>query len=126
MMNLGDVTKKTVPKMTLLAPARNGGTVCTRSFIPHRVHDAIGVFGAVSVATACVVPGSVGAEVTGITDVQAVKELEVEHPTGFFTVAMEVTVEGARLQVRRSALLRTARRLMRGEVYVPAAVWGGR
>lgn len=124
-MNLGDVARKTVPKMCLVAPAQHGGTICTRNFIPHRVHEAIGVFGAVSVATACVTPGSVAAEVAGIADVEAVKELEVEHPTGFFTVAMDVRVEGGQVRVERSALLRTARRLMRGEVYVPASIWSG-
>ena len=60
-MNLGDVTKKTVPKMCLVSPPRQGGAICTRTFIPHRVHEAIGVLGAVSVATACVLPGSVAA-----------------------------------------------------------------
>jgi len=124
-MNLGDVARKTVPKMCLVAPAQHGGTICTRNFIPHRVHEAIGVFGAVSVATACVTPGSVAAEVAGIADVEAVKELEVEHPTGFFTVAMDVSVQDGQVRVERSALLRTARRLMRGEVYVPASIWGG-
>jgi 4-oxalomesaconate tautomerase len=118
-MDLGDVTKKTVPKMCLVAPAQHGGAICTRNFIPHRVHEAIGVFGAVSVATACVTPGSVAAYVATVTDPQS---LEVEHPTGFFTVAMDVTLEDGAVQVRRSALLRTCRRLMRGEVYVPASI----
>jgi 4-oxalomesaconate tautomerase len=126
MMNLGDVAKKTVPKMCLVAPAQHGGAISTRNFIPHRVHEAIGVFGAVSVATACVVPGSVAASVAGIADPQNVKNLEIEHPTGFFTVSMDVSLEGGNVQVRRAALLRTARKLMRGEVYVPASVWGGR
>ncbi len=125
-MNLGDVAKKTVPKMCLVAPAQHGGVICTRNFIPHRVHEAIGVLGAVSVATACVTPGSVAAQVAGIADVEAVKELEVEHPTGFFTVAMDVALVDGAIQVRRSALLRTARKLMAGEVYVPAHIWGGR
>jgi 4-oxalomesaconate tautomerase len=124
-MNLGDVARKTVPKMCLVAPPRHGGAICTRNFIPHRVHEAIGVFGAVSVATACVTPGSVAAEVAGVADVEAVNELDVEHPTGFFTVAMDVALEGGAVKVRRAALLRTARRLMRGEVYVPASVWDG-
>lgn len=124
-MNLGDVAKKTVPKMCLVAPPRAGGAICTRNFIPHRVHEAIGVFGAVSVATACVVPGSVAAEVAGVADVETVTELEVEHPTGFFTVAMDVTLDAGQVKVRRAALLRTARKLMAGEVYVPAAVWSG-
>jgi 4-oxalomesaconate tautomerase len=121
-MNLGDVAKKTVPKMCLVAPAQHGGAICTRNFIPHRVHEAIGVFGAVSVATACVLPGSVA---QGIAQVRDPSSLDVEHPTGFFTVAMDVAMEGNELKVRRAALLRTARRLMKGEVYVPASVWGG-
>lgn len=121
-MNLGDVTKKTVPKMCLIAPPRDGGAVSTRNFIPHRVHEAIGVFGAVSVATACVLPGSVA---EGVAQVADPASLDVEHPTGFFTVAMDVAMEPDGLRVRRAALLRTARRLMRGEVYVPAAVWSG-
>ena len=83
------------------------------------------MFGAVSVATACVTPGSVAAEVAGIADVEAVKELEVEHPTGFFTVAMDIELDGNDIRVRRSALLRTARKLMGGEVYIPGKVWDG-
>ena len=125
LMNLGDVARKTVPKMCLVAPPRAGGAVCTRNFIPHRVHEAIGVFGADSVATACVVPGSVAARTAGVAAPAAVTELEVEHPTGFFTVAMDVVMNGGLPVVRRAALLRTARRLMRGEVYVPARVWAG-
>ena len=126
LMNLDDVSKKTVPKMTFVAPPQHGGVISTRTFIPHKVHDAIGVFGAVSVATACVIPGSVAAEVAGIADVMAVKSLEVEHPTGFFTVFMEVELDGNSVQVRRAALLRTARKLMTGEVLAPASVWRGK
>jgi 4-oxalomesaconate tautomerase len=119
MMNLGDVTKKSVPKMTLIAPAQHGGDISTRTFIPHRVHEAIGVLGAVSVATACALKGSVvGGE--GIT---GAKTFEVEHPTGFFSVEMEIEADGDSVKVTRSALLRTARLLMRGEVMVPEAVW---
>jgi 4-oxalomesaconate tautomerase len=126
MMNLGDVTKKTVPKMCLVAAAQHGGAISTRNFIPHQVHEAIGVFGAVSVATACVTPGSVAAEVAGIANPEGVRALEVEHPTGFFTVAMDVSLDAGAVTIRRSALLRTARKLMCGEVYVPAAIWPGR
>ena len=85
-MNLGDVTRKTVPKMCLVAPPRAGGAICTRTFIPHRVHEAIGVLGAVSVATACVLPGSVAAQVGAVAAAGSIRALDVEHPTGFFTV----------------------------------------
>lgn len=125
LMKLGDVTKKTVPKMSLVAPARDGGVICTRTFIPHRVHEAIGVFGAVSVATACVVPGSIAAEVAGTEGASGAQRLDVEHPTGFFTVEMDVANTGGQIEVRRAALLRTARKLMSGEVYVPATLWSG-
>ena len=124
-MHLGDVTRKTVPKMTLVAPARRGGAISTRTFIPHRVHEAIGVLGAVSVATACVLPGSVAAQVADIASGGGLRQLEVEHPSGFFTVEVEVSPEQGQLNVRRVALLRTARKLMRGEVFVPRSVWGG-
>ncbi|MQP66348.1 4-oxalomesaconate tautomerase [Niveispirillum sp. SYP-B3756] len=123
-MNLGDVAKKTVPKMTLVSPPAHGGAVGTRSFIPHRVHEAIGVLGAVSVATACVLPGSVAAQVAGLDGATGPQRLEVEHPTGFFTVDMDVAADGAGIKVNRSALLRTARKLMRGEVYVPGHLLG--
>ena len=129
MMNLGDVTKKTVPKMSLVAPPKHGGAIGTRTFIPHRVHESIGVLGAVSVATACVAPGSVAAQVAGIEAKSGEQRLEVEHPTGFFTVDIDVELTGRpgadAIRIKRSALLRTARMLMRGEVYVPGAVWAG-
>ncbi len=121
-MNLGDVTKKTVPKMVLVSPPRQGGAISTRSFIPHRVHDAIGVLGAVSVATTCVIPGSIAAAIAKV-GVGERRRLDIEHPTGFFTVDMEVEVKDNRVEVKRSALLRTARKLMRGEVFVPSHVW---
>lgn len=118
MMNLGDVTNKTVPKMSLLAPAREGGLVSTRTFIPHRVHESIGVLGAVSVATACMIEGSVAAQIAGLGSVGSSLEVEVEHPTGFFTVQMEVDNSSGQPVVTKSALLRTARMLMSGSVYV--------
>ena len=124
LMNLGDVTDKTVPKMSLVSPPANGGTICTRTFIPHRVHEAIGVLGAVSVATACVLPGSVAHEVAVAGDqADGSLDIEVEHPTGFFTVTIDVKLEAGGPVLTRSALLRTARLLMRGEVMVPSSVW---
>ena len=83
-MNLGDVAKKTLPKMSLVVPPRSDGATFTRTFIPHRVHEAIGVVDAVSVTTACVVPGSVAAGISEIDDPTGPQEIEVEHPSGFF------------------------------------------
>ncbi len=125
LMNLGDVARKTVPKMSLVAAPAMGGAIATRTFIPHKVHEAIGVLGAVSVATACLLPGSVAAAVArvGADDAQ---RIDVEHPTGFFSIEMALDRSGNEIRVTRSALLRTCRKLMAGEVYVPNAVWPGR
>jgi 4-oxalomesaconate tautomerase len=125
-MNLGDVTRKTVPKMCLASPPRNGGAISTRNFIPHTVHKAIGVFGAVSVATACVVPGSVVADMVRIVGGGRSRRLDVEHPTGFFTVEMDVAPDGKGVKLERAALLRTARKIMAGEAYVPESIWDGK
>lgn len=124
-MNLGDVTRKTVPKMCLASPPKNGGAIATRNFIPHTVHKAIGVFGAVSVATACVVPGSVTANIASISGTGRSRRLDVEHPTGFFTVEMDVEADGSTIKVERAALLRTTRKIMAGNAFVAASIWDG-
>ncbi len=126
LMNLGDVTTKTVPKMSLVAPAQQGGVIATRTFIPHRVHEAIGVLGAVSVASACVLPGSVAQQVTGLQAESGRITLDVEHPTGFFTVGLEVEASSSEVVLQRAGLLRTARMLMRGEVLIPKSIWAGK
>jgi 4-oxalomesaconate tautomerase len=112
-MNLGDVSEKSVPKMMLVAPPRAGGAICVRSFIPHRAHATIGVLGAVSVATACLIPGSPAAEVAVVPQGSR-KTLSVEHPTGEMSCVLELSAAG---EVTSAALLRTARKLMDGIVF---------
>ncbi|RKF20821.1 4-oxalomesaconate tautomerase [Altericroceibacterium spongiae] len=114
MMNLGDVTDKSVPKMTLVAPPKHGGAVTTRVFIPHRAHASIGVLGAVTAATACLVQGSPASQVADIPDGPE-KTLSIEHPSGEMTCILKVDESG---EVRSAALLRTARKLMDGIVFV--------
>lgn len=122
-MGLGDVSAKNYPKMTMVAAPCAGGSICTRSFIPHVCHDAIGVLAAVTVATACVLDGSVSAALALVGDGRY-KNISVEHPSGEFSVELEI--DPAQPQnVRRAALLRTARLIMRGEVMIPASVWAG-
>ncbi|ROO85208.1 4-oxalomesaconate tautomerase [Actinocorallia herbida] len=115
LMGLGDVGTTTVPKVSLVAAPRDGGTLCTRTFIPHRVHASIGVLGAVSVATAVLLDGSVAAEAAG--PVPSGGPLRIEHPTGFFDTSVEVTGSGTDLRVLRSGVVRTARKLFDGAVW---------
>jgi 4-oxalomesaconate tautomerase len=114
-MNLGDVSKKVVPKMSLISAPNAGGHICTRTFIPHTCHAAIGVLGAVSVATACILPGSVADGIAVIPE-GSTKNMSVEHPSGEFSV--ELTLDGQG-QVIKAGLLRTTRLLSKGELYIP-------
>jgi 4-oxalomesaconate tautomerase len=124
LMGLGDVSSKNYPKMTLIAPPKQGGALSTRSFIPHVCHDAIGVLAAVTVGTACVLQGTV-CEGVAVLQAGAQQALSVEHPTGEFSVVLQAQaadVPGG-CEVTQAALLRTARLIMRGEAMVPAAIW---
>jgi 4-oxalomesaconate tautomerase len=120
LMNLGDVKAKVVPKIALVAEPASGGHVATRSFIPHECHASIGVFAAVTVATACVLPGSAAHSVARIPKGR-VKTLSVEHPTGEFSVRLEVGGTTDKPVVERAGLLRTARLLFDGTAYVRAS-----
>ncbi len=113
LMKLGDVGRKSVPKMTLVSPPRAGGAIATRTFIPHRCHDAIGVLGAVTVATACLVPGTPAARLAHVPS-GLEKALSVEHPSGETTV---ITHLDRSCRVSRAEVLRTARKLMDGVVF---------
>ena len=114
LMNLGDVSDKVVPKMSLIAAPQSGGHVSTRTFIPHHCHTAIGVLGAVSVATACILKGSVAEGVAQVPAGNPMK-VSVEHPSGEFSVELGMDDDG---NVNKVGLLRTARLLSRGELYV--------
>ena len=118
MMNLGDVKDQTVPKMILLAPPRQGGVVSTRSFIPHRAHAAIGVFAAVSVATACLLPESPAHSIARIPD-GTTKLMLVEHPTGANPVSLTTDRQDGKTIVSEAAIISTARALFEGHVLVP-------
>lgn len=111
MMGLGDVAEKTVPKMTLVSPPTQGGAISTRSFIPHRCHATIGVFAAVSVATACTLPGSPAASVAVLPEDET---FAVEHPGGAAEVLLERDATG---RVVAAGTLRTARKLFDGRVF---------
>lgn len=115
LMGLGDVTDTSVPKTTLVAPPRDGGMICTRTFIPLRPHTSIGVLGAVSVATALLLDGAVGHDLAVLPGPGA--PMIVEHPTGRLQVEVEVDTAADPPRVRRSSIVRTARKLFDGTVF---------
>ena len=115
LMGLGDVSATSVPKVSLIAPPADGGTVCTRTFIPVRVHDSIGVLGAISVATALLLDGAAGADLAAVKPGQT--RFDIEHPTGHLEVEAEVDTTSQPPTVIRSGVVRTARKLFDGTVF---------
>ncbi len=116
LMNLGDVSGTSVPKLTMVSEPRTGGHLNTRTFIPHRCHDAIGVLGAVSVATAALLPGSPAAAL--LTGSPAAGVVTIEHPSGTFDAGVELEIDGdGNARVHRAGIIRTARKLMDGVVF---------
>jgi len=115
LMGLGDVSGTSVPKVSLVAAPTNGGTICTRTFIPVRVHDSIGVLGAVSVATALLLDGAVGHDLAAVEPGQT--RFGIEHPSGQLQVEVEVDTVGTPPRVIRSGVVRTARKLFDGIVF---------
>jgi 4-oxalomesaconate tautomerase len=124
-MGLGDVAGRVIPKLGLLAPPRHGGHITSRYFVPQRAHAAHAVTGAICVATCAVLEGSVA---DGIAERPPGDErrIRIEHPTGVIDVALQTRGRGQELDVVRGGVLRTARKLMAGEVWVPAHLWEGR
>ncbi|MEM7240922.1 MAG: 4-oxalomesaconate tautomerase [Pseudomonadota bacterium] len=112
LMNLGDVSEKSVPKMTMVAAPKNGGTITTRSFIPHKCHSSIGVLAAVTVATACLMKGSPAHALAEIPKGD-MKSMPIEHPIGQTTIIAKM--DGDRIV--SSAILRTARKIFDGMVF---------
>jgi 4-oxalomesaconate tautomerase len=113
LMNLGDVKEKSVPKMTMVSAPKRGGVISTRTFIPHRCHASIGVLGAVSVATACALPGCPAARLARLPEGRS-KTMPVEHPIGESTIVVELNEAG---EVDTAAVLLTARKLFDGVVF---------
>lgn len=116
LMNLGDVTNKVVPKMTIVSKALNGGNINTRTFIPHVCHSSIGVLGAVSVASACLYKECITNNVYDNTD-KTNKKISVEHPSGEFSVELTCEKINNELVIKKAGLLRTARLISKGEAY---------
>ncbi|WP_298972808.1 4-oxalomesaconate tautomerase [uncultured Roseobacter sp.] len=121
-MGMGDVSQSVTPKFGLLAPARDGGTMTARYFMPWNCHPSMAVTGAQCLASCILTPGTV-ADVALPNETPA--RVTLEHPSGAIDVdvAFENTASG--FAVKSAGLVRTARKLASGAVYVPASVWAG-
>lgn len=125
-MGMGDVTRSVTPKIALLAPPRDGGTLAARYFMPWKCHPSMAVTGGQCIAACALTPGSVADGLPRNLSGQSPERVAIEHPSG----SLDVTVSFQRgkdgIALRSAGLVRTARLLARGEVMVPARIWDGR
>jgi 2-methylaconitate cis-trans-isomerase PrpF len=122
LMGMGDVSKGVVPKVALLAKSAKGGTIATRYFVPDACHKALAVTGTVCLASACAIPGTLASQ---IAKVPAAPQgiIEIEHPSGKIAIDLDVDFTNGRQDMRRAALIRTARRIFEGRILIPEDVW---
>jgi 2-methylaconitate cis-trans-isomerase PrpF len=119
LMGLGDVADRVIPKPVLVAEPRSGGTIAVRYFTPHACHRSVAATGAIGLATACVLSGSLAQELAGPPPAGPTARLAIEHPAGRIPIELELAPPGAEVPVLRASLIRTARRLFAGSVFVP-------
>ena len=125
LMGMGDVSKAVVPKIALLAKPRHGGVLSVRYFVPYACHKSLAVTGTVCLASACAIPGTIAEQIAGLTKgPQGI--LEIEHPSGKIAIDLDANFLNGKEELRRAALIRTARRIFEGQVNVPRAVWAGK
>ena len=124
LMGMGDVSKAVVPKVSLLSKSAKGGTITSRYFVPDACHKAHAVTGTVCLASACSIPGTVAADIARL-QLPSAGVLKIEHPAGIIAIDFDADFTNGRQDIRRAALIRTARRIFEGRVLVPEHVWAG-
>lgn len=126
-MGMGEAEGRVIPKFAIIAePATAGGSVRARYFTPLATHEAMAVTGGICIASACKLPGTVA---EGIARVGAAprEEVVIEHPTGRMEAVITTGRDGSgAATILAGGTLRTARRIMKGEVYIPARIWAGK
>ena len=125
LMGMGDVSKNVVPKIALLAPPREGGTISSRYFVPETCHKSHPVTGTVCISAACAIPGTLAAEIAPLKPAPQ-GMVTIEHPSGKILIDLDADFRDGRQDLRRAALVRTARRIFEGSVMVPSTVWAGK
>ena len=127
-MGLGDVSESVVPKFALLSEPRHGGTIASRYFTPTQCHRAHAVSGAICVAAASVMPGTVAAALADLPIDRpggsgALTDVVIEHSSGSLAVLLEAERRDDSVRIASGGVTRTARKIMAGMVYVPTDVW---
>ncbi len=122
LMGMGDVTKSVVPKFGLLAPAREGGTAAARYFMPWNTHPSYAVTGSICTGSCLLAPNTVAAGLISISNTHPTP-VKIEHPSGFIDVVFDYKIGDDGFELNSAGLLRTARKMFSGDIFVPGSAW---
>src|SRR4249920_3397446 len=119
-MGLGDVSASVVPKPVLVSEGDGPASLTSRYFTPRRCHASHAATGAIGVATAFALTGTVA---SAADPIHGTHNVVVLHPQGRIDVEVETTGEGDAARVQRAALVRTARKILQGDLHLPDYVF---
>jgi 4-oxalomesaconate tautomerase len=124
LMGMGDVSGRVLPKLVLVAPPGRDGNISSRYFVPWNCHAAHAVTGALCVAAACTVPGTVANALVRLGP-QDANRITIEHPSGKLETRIDVErdPEAEVPTIKSAGIVRTARPLLSGVVYIPDTIW---
>ena len=118
-MGMSDVSESVTPKFGLLAPARDGGAICARYFMPWSCHPTMAVTGSQCLASCLLTPDTVASGLANIPNASPAV-VRIEHPSGHIDVTVDYRQDANGFTLRSAGLLRTTRLLARGDLMVPA------
>lgn len=121
-MGMQNVAKSVTPKFGLLAPAKDGGTIATRYFMPWKAHPTMAVTGAQCLASCVLTPGTVADGMAARSN-ERPATITLEHANGLIDVLVDYDLTADGIDLRSAGLVRTARLLARGDVLIPKLVW---
>jgi hypothetical protein len=121
-MGITDVATSVIPKFGILAPARDGGTIAARYFMPWTAHPTMAVTGAQCLASCVLTPGTVAAGLAAIPNMSPAP-ITLEHATGTIDVLVDYELSDSGITLKSAGLTRTARLLSKGSVMIPTRIW---
>jgi len=121
-MGIANVASSVTPKFGLLAPAKDGGTIATRYFMPWKAHPTMAVTGAQCLASCVLTLGTVAHGMAARSNARPAT-VTLEHASGQIDVLVDYGLTADGIELRSAGLVRTARLLARGEVMIPASAW---
>lgn len=115
LFNFGDITSSVVPKMSIVCKSDNSH-IKSFYYDPFRLHDSHAVTGAMCLASACLIDGTVPNLISKPTVKQGENKVTIEHISG--TIDAIINFDAELLKIYSAAFTRTAKIIMDGTAFV--------